>query len=348
MSTGSNNQGSGASSGGAAALLGMFDPPPGAANVAVSAIQRQTSRGSSTHENSQDEGHADDLPNSERVQAEIASFSAMATAQDSYSEMDNSVQMQRESFLSTSTRSTSSRPSSSNANTATLLGMFQPPPKKEPPVKKNPEARALLSMFEPPRPPATSSPDRQASANNMISGSPAPDLKSNLLQRPSLTSTLRHTNYTGGALTENNAISISENTGLLQSMFLTEDDNTPKPTKMVIDYNSNSNLQAMFSPTLEQTNIQYIPTKQPLGEIQERTITHRHASARTTWKEFLKTHFQPTTFAGAFMFLLYHIVFSLAFASVGICLNQLLLLRNIVIEVCWLTHSHFFVSFRPK
>lgn len=95
----------------------------------------------------------------------------------------------------------------------------------------------------------------------------------------------------------------TEQTSLLKSLF--DEEKTPKAKKNINYFATNNNadesnsaFQALLAPKLSPTYHQsQAVTVQPP---ESTTITQKV-------KQFAKTHLQPTTFAGASMFLLYHI-----------------------------------------
>lgn len=139
---------------------------------------------------------------------------------------------------------------------------------------------------------------------------------------------------------------LSEHTGLLQSLFAAEEnETTPRMKKVAINYDAmrqdngaNDAFQRLMAPlpVMQKNQHQpshpqekdtyddgyYVPVKQALGDSPMKPTTPDDSTAaaaaltfKTRCKEFFKEHFQPTTFAGASMFCLYHIVFCLANGS---------------------------------
>ncbi|CAB9505434.1 solute carrier family 26 [Seminavis robusta] len=285
----------------ASSLMGMFEPPPGAATTTDNA--KETSKAKAPTSTSPTTGTSKSGPSTTTAVSPASKGS----------------------------------PSAASPQAPALLGMFEPPtptagnqasPSAMAPTTgtTKPTEASLMSMFEPPTPARVTSVGQPQQQQQQQPSPLSPEsfaLHAN--QRTSLTATVRHANSQ-----ENGTNLHTENSTLLQSIF--DQEETPKVhAKNMIDYNAVSDNNNQFDSLLvgpsssnnhHQSEMHFVRVKDSTDEEMQKFLSNvnkadaaNNNNNKQSWKEFLAYQFQPSTFAGAFMFLLYHVVFCLANGS---------------------------------
>ena len=215
-----------------------------------------------------------------------------------------------------------------------------PTPKTPAATNRSPSASDLMSMFDPPSSPSKSSP--QKISDNAVARESVPLPPPYALNANERQSTIRQNN-----LSDAEQDMLTERTSLLQSIFdpAANDDSANTPISTENQSNKLQNLHSQANSNYYSTSLlRQLPltvtdqddeTPKKSCRLQPEEVSYSYAAVKIpdesaaksdsppptttttkqSWKSFCGEHFQPSTFAGAGMFLLYHVVFCLANGS---------------------------------
>ena len=304
MTTGSSASQAGAAPKGAASLMSMFEPPP---------VVAQESSANKTNDNDSENNNNSNNPPTSSTTAPLRQGGTALVAEAAETPPRNN-------NINNNDNDIGSTPKCGPSSPSALLSMFDPPfTTTSGPLSPSSSSPPTTTIVESPEKRRSSIPDNVTS--NRIGFNE------------------RQTTVRQGNLRADN-IRSSEMTALLSS-----DDATPKPKKNMIHTNqlfdktntrndskgdefqsllfaplsANNNGNTSYQSTEGQSPFpgQYsIPIKGgPILNSKHQKQSAPNNSSPTSWTDLCRKHLQPSTFAGAFMFLLYHIVFCLANGS---------------------------------